>query len=220
MVPLWAEGRERAQSTPQRWETLLWWDGTHGQRRRDTWSFLAALSHPRLPCSALAPSVWLGTESSDCSFWSTIYMTWMKSQTQRVFPLTPANTSPHLPVSDGVSSVAAGVVPLLTAAVSSSHLLGFFPCLLGKNQENTGRKYLSGLKRTPGKLWAWGSAPRPALPPSHHTVLCERAQLWSSKISQRWQGRTFWGTMLVTLVWVGGFQMKQRKTLHGKLLTS
>lgn len=220
MVLLRAEGKERAQSTPQRWETLLWWDGTHGQRRRDTWSFLAALSHPCLPCSALAPSVWLGTESSDCSFWSTIYMTWMKSQTQRVFPLTPANTSPHLPVSDGVSSVAAGVVPLLTAAVSSSHLLGFFPCLLEKKTGEHWEEIPLWPEENPRKAVSLGLSPATCPPPSHHTVLCERAQLWSSKISQRWQGRTFWGTMLVTLVWVGGFQMKQRKTLHGKLLTS
>lgn len=69
----------------------------------------------------------------------------MKSQTQRVFPLTPANISPRLPVSDGVSSAATRVVPLLTTAVSSPHLLGFFRSLLGRDQESTGRKYLSGI---------------------------------------------------------------------------
>lgn len=119
--------------------------GPPRQLRRDTWSFLAVLSHPGLPCSDLAPSGWLGTESPDCSFWSTIYTTWMKSRTQRVFPLTPANISPRLPVSDGVSSAAARVVPLLAMAISSPQLLGFFPCFLERAQESTGRKYLSSI---------------------------------------------------------------------------
>lgn len=87
MVLVGAEGREHAQSTPQSWEALLWWDRTHGQLRWNTWTFLAVLSHPHLPCSALAPSGWWGTEWPDCSFWSTVCMTWMKSQTPKGFSL-------------------------------------------------------------------------------------------------------------------------------------
>ena len=169
----------------------------------DTWSFLAVLSHPCLPCSALAPSGWLGTESPDCSFWSTFYRTRMKSQIQRVFPLIAASISPHLPISDGMSSATARVVPSLTTAVSSPHLLGFFPCSLGRTQESTGRKYLSSIsllwpKEKPRKAGSLGLSNATYPPPRHHTFLCEKAQLWSSKISQRWQGRTFRGTMLCT----------------------
>lgn len=93
------------------------------------------VGHPCLPPAALAPSGWLDSESSDCSFSSTISV--MKSQTP--FPLTPANISPLLPVSDNVSSAAASLVLLLTP-VSTPNLRGFFCCLLGRGQENAERK--------------------------------------------------------------------------------
>lgn len=144
MVLMGAEGREHAQSTPQCWETLLWWDRSHEQLRWDTWTFLAVLSHPCLLCSALAPSGWWGTERPDCSFWSTIYMTWMKSQTQRVFPLTPANISPSLPVSDCIRCGSKGSAPTHHSSIifPSSRLP---PCYLGRAQESTVRKYLSNI---------------------------------------------------------------------------
>lgn len=118
MVLMGAEGREYAQSTPLCWETLLWWDRTHGQLRWDTWTFLAGLSHPHLPCSALSPSGWWGTECPDCSFSSTIYTTWMKSPTQRVFPSTPANISPPLPVSDCILCSSKGSAPTHHSIIS------------------------------------------------------------------------------------------------------
>lgn len=216
MVLMGAEGREYAQSTPLCWETLLWWDRTHGQLRWDTWTFLAGLSHPHLPCSALSPSGWWGTECPDCSFSSTIYTTWMKSPTQRVFPSTPANISPPLPVSDCILCSSKGSAPTHHSIISPRSRLP--PCCLGRAQESTVRKYLSSISTACLTEAHTGSLSNVTCPPhSHHTFLCERAQPGSSKIFQRWQGRTFWGPCCVRLYELLGSRQSEEKLSVGSL---
>lgn len=54
-------------------------------------------------------------------------------------------------------------------------------------------------------------------PHRQHTFLCERAQPRSSKIFQRWQGRTFWGPCCVPLYELLGSRWSEEKLSMGSL---